>query len=412
MNLKCEIICVGSELLLGDTLNTNAYFLTKALRDIGVDVYYHTTVGDNFDRIMSAIDNSYKRGMNLVITSGGLGPTDDDITKEATAKYFNRKMILSEECVKNIEDILSISRDELTNANLKQAYIPYGGEAFRNDIGTAPGVILKEGDKIVINLPGPPRELYNMFNNYVKPYLESLTEHKYYSEYIRLYGTNEGDINHILSDLFSSKNPTVAPYAGEDGIFLRVTSKCKCHEEGREIIKSVKEEIYKRLGEFIYAEGDTPIEELLVKELKDKGFKISFGESLTGGMISSKFVDVSGASEFLEESYVTYSNESKINMLGVSKDTIEKFGAVSKETAKEMAEGVLRRSGSNVSISSTGVAGPSQSEGKPVGLVYISVCINGESFVKEFRLIGDRKRIRESSTFQALFYAYDILRRM
>lgn len=411
MDLKCEIICVGSELLLGDTLNTNSYFLTKSLRDIGVDVYYHTTVGDNFEKIMKTLDVAYGRGMNIVITSGGLGPTDDDITKEASAKYFNKKLILCEDCVRDMENILGIKRDELTNANLKQAYIPYGGKSLKNDVGTAPGIILRDGDKIIINLPGPPLELRHMFNNYVKPYLESITKNKYYSEYIRLYGTSEGDINHLLSDLFSGENPTVAPYVGDDGLFLRLTSRCSCDEEGIEMISKVKDEIYKRIGDFIYAEGDTSIEELLLNQLRDRGFKISFGESCTGGMIASRFIGVSGASEFLDEAFITYSNESKINTLGVNRDTLDSFGAVSRETAMEMARGVLNKTNSNVAISSTGVAGPNKSEGKPVGLVYISVCVGDKTYVKEFRLIGDRNRVRQGATFQALCYAYDILRR-
>lgn len=412
MALRCEIICVGTELLLGDTLNTNSHFITKSLAEIGIDVYYHTVVGDNFERLTLAIENSFNRGMNLIITSGGLGPTDDDITKECVAKYFNLKLISHEESLKNIEELVKSSRENLTEANLKQSYVPEGSLVMKNSKGTAPGIIIEKEDKIIINLPGPPSELYKMFNDSVKPYLEKKSGYKYYSEFLRLYGVNEGDINGILSDLFNRSGQTFAPYAKEDDLVLRITTKCKNDDEGRKLIAELKNEIYKRVGEFIYAEGESNIEELLYLELKKRNFKISFGESLTGGMLSSRFVNISGVSEFFGESFVTYSNDSKIKNLFVNSETIEKFGAVSSNTAREMALGISNRTGSQVSISTTGVAGPNESEGKKPGLVYIGVCVLGEVYVKELNIIGDRMRIRKKTTFDALVFAYDILRNM
>lgn len=412
MDLRCEIICVGTELLLGDIVNTNSHFITKSLAEIGIDVYYHTVVGDNFERLTRAIENSFNRGMNLIITSGGLGPTDDDITKECISKYFNLNLVSHEESLKNIEKFVKSSRDNLTDANLKQGYVPEGSIVMKNLKGTAPGIIIENEDKIVINLPGPPSELYDMFNNSVKPYLKNKSECKYYSEFLRLYGTNEGDINGILSDLFENSVQTLAPYVGKDDLVLRITTKCRNDEEGRHVISKLKEEVYKRVGKFIYAEGEVNVEELLYMELKKRNFKISFGESLTAGMLSSRFVNVSGASEFFEESFITYSNESKMKNLSVNFETLERFGAVSSDTAKEMAIGVLNRTSSQVSISTTGVAGPNESEGKKPGVVYIAVCVLGEVYVKELNIIGDRMRIRERATFDALVFAYEILKNM
>ncbi len=409
MDLKCEIICVGSELLLGDTLNTNVHFLTNALREIGIDVYYHKTVGDNIDRIIGAIEDSFNRGMNFIITSGGLGPTDDDLTKEASAKYFNKKLNLSKECLLIMGEVLGISPDEINDANKKQAYIPDGGTFIKNNVGTAPGVILKDKDKIIINLPGPPKELYEMFNSYVGPYLRGLTKFKYYSEYLRLYGTNEGEINHTLREFFSLKNPTVAPYFGEDGLFLRITSRCEDEATGKKEVKLIKDKIYEKIGDLIYGEGNTPIEERLFDELKKRNLKISFGESLTGGLIASRFINVSGASSLMSEGYVTYSNEAKERILGVK--SIKEFGAISKETAKEMAEGLVKKGICDVGVSSTGVAGPDHSEGKNSGKVYIGVCIKGVTEVLELSLIGDRERIRLAASREALSFAYNLLRR-
>lgn len=411
-NLKCEIICVGTELLLGDILNTNSTFLTKELAEIGVSVYYHTVVGDNFDRIVCSIENAFKRGMNLVITSGGLGPTDDDITKEACAKYFGKELILDENVVNHISKILKCEKEFLSDANLKQAYVPKDSKVVINNFGTAPIIIQNVDDKMIINLPGPLRELYPMFNDYIKPYLENLTSEKYYSEFLRVVGIGEGEINKDLTDLFSNENPTLAPYVGDDELVLRITAKSSDESSGKILINDFKKKVYERVGKFIYAEGRQPIEDLLLSELLKRGFKISFVESCTGGMVSSRFVNASGSSSCLNESYVTYSNESKINNIGVYKEIINKFGAVSFETAEAMVKGLWEKTGADVCISVTGVAGPCESEGKPAGLVYIGLKILNDIYVKECKFSGDRKRVREKSSFEALRYAYSILKNL
>lgn len=411
-NLKCEIICVGTELLLGDILNTNVYFLTKSLSEIGISVYYHTSVGDNFDRIVKAISNAFDRNMDLVITSGGLGPTDDDLTKEASAKYFGKSLLLNEECFEDLKNFLNVDDDKINQANLKQIYIPEDSHFIKNDFGTAPGVIMNYDGKILINLPGPPTELKPMFNNYVKKYLGKFSNHKYYSEFLKVDGVSEADINHKLSDLFNSESPTLAPYAKEDNLVLRITVKCKNDEEGKFLIAPFKQKVYDRIGNYIYAEGQNSIEELLFNELMKRNFKISFCESCTGGMLSSRFVNFSGASSCFNESFVTYSNESKIKNLKVSNLILEKFGAVSEQTAKEMVEGLMKKTSSQVCISVTGVAGPSQSENKPAGLVFIGIKILNEVYVKKYNFTGSRQRVREKSVFQALLSTYKILKSM
>lgn len=411
-DLKCQIICVGSEILLGDIVDTNSNFITKSLAEIGVSVYCHTSVGDNFERILNSFEDAFNRGINLIITSGGLGPTDDDITKEASAKYFGKKLILNNDCVEHLENVLKSKKQNISEANLKQAFIPTESEFIKNDFGTAPGIIQNVNGKIIINLPGPPRELYPMFNNYVKPYLEKLTNKKYYSEFLRLSGIEEGEINKDLTDLFKNDNPTLAPYVGNGDLVLRITARCDDDLHGINLIKPFKEKIYNRVGKFIYAEGKKLIEELLFDELSKRNFKISFVESCTGGMISSRFVNFPGASKCFDESYVTYSNESKINNIGVSADIIEKFGAVSKETAEEMVRGLSKKTNSHVCISVTGVAGPNESENKKAGLVYIGIKILNDVYIKEFKFSGDRKRVRERSTFEALMGAYKILKKM
>lgn len=411
-NLKCEIISVGSEILFGDIVDTNSQFITQALSEIGIEVFRHTSVRDSFDEILESVDNAFNRGINLIITSGGLGPTDDDITKEACAKYFGKKLILNSDWVSCLEKILKIKKENMTEANLKQAYVPEDSEFIQNDFGTAPGIILNLNGKIVINLPGPPKELYPMFNNYVKNYLEKLTNTKYYSEFLRVYGISEGNINHHLTDLFSSENPTFAPYIKDDDLVLRITAKCESENEGREIVKNFKGKVYERVGNFIYAEGEMEIEELLFYELKNHNFKISFAESCTSGMVASRFVNFAGASSCFNESFVTYSNESKVKNLGVKPQTLENFGAVSEETAVEMANGLFEKTNSQVCISVTGVAGPGQSENKPAGLVYICVKVLDKIYVEKCNFNGDRKKVREKSTFRALMNAYNILKKL
>lgn len=407
--LKCEIICVGTELLLGDIVNTNSQYISEKLSEIGIDVYYHTSVGDNFERILGSLKNSFEnKDINLIITSGGLGPTDDDLTKEVCSAYFNLDLLLNEDCLDDLRKI--VGEEGLNKGNLKQVYIPEGCVPIKNHKGTAPGVIFDFDDKIIINLPGPPCELYTMFEEYVVPYLKNYTDKVFYSEFLRLSGIPESNLNEILKDLFSSVNPSLAPYAKDNDLVLRLTSNGISEEECIELIKPLKDKVYNKVSKFIYSEGTAPIEERLVKELTRLNYKISTVESCTGGMVSSTIVNFPGASKVFNEGFITYSNESKVENILCNMDTINKFGAVSKETSKEMVEGLYKKTKSEVCISITGVAGPFFSENKPVGLVYIGIKIKDNIYIREYNFNGDRYRIRNRTTFIALLETYKLLK--
>ncbi len=401
--MKAEILAVGTELLLGDILNTNAQYLARELADLGISVYYQSVVGDNSERLKKAYEIAFNRA-DLVITTGGLGPTEDDLTKEIAGEYFNKKLILDENSLDKIKEYFKMYKRPLGKGNIKQAYFPKGSIVLPNDHGTAPGCIVEKHEKVLILLPGPPREVIPMFENYVKPYLLKYQEGVLVSKVLRICGIGESHMEEQIKDIVASQtNPTVAPYAKEGEVTLRITAKGKTLEEAEDLIAPVKKEIYSRLGEFIYGEGNTTLEEEIAKVLIHKNKTIAVAESCTGGLISSKFINFSGISSVFMEGMVTYSNEAKIHRLNVKKETLEKYGAVSKETAIEMAEGISKTANTDIGLSVTGIAGPNGgSEEKPVGLVYIGIYINGQVKVKELFLKGDRNRIRNLAVVRAL----------
>lgn len=400
--MNAEILAVGTELLLGDILNTNAQYLSKQLALLGIGVYYQTVVGDNEDRLYSAYKNAFERA-DLVITTGGLGPTDDDLTKEIGAKYFNKELILNENWAEKVKCYFKKNHN-MPKTNLKQAYIPEDAIILDNDNGTAPGCIIEENNKILIMLPGPPNECMPMFEKSVIPFLKSKQSDTIQSKVLHLCGIGESAAAEAIRDLMNkSENPTIAPYAKTNEVLLRVTAKAENEESAEKLIEPVVSEIYNILGKYIYGEDNTSIEKAIMEKIIEKGFTISVAESCTGGKIVSKLVNYAGASKVLIEGIVTYSNESKINRLNVKKETLDNFGAVSEQTAKEMAEGIAEISGSNIGISTTGIAGPEGgSEEKPVGLVYIGICINGKTVVKELNLRGNREKIRSRAAIEAL----------
>ena len=402
--MKAEIIAVGTELLLGDILNTNAQFLSKELAALGVEVYHQTVIGDNEDRLLDAFKEAFKR-CDMVITSGGLGPTQDDITKEIAAKFLGKELTLNEEALKDIENYFNITGRKMSESNKKQAYFPKEDIILKNNNGTAPGAIMKgKNGEIIIVLPGPPREIIPMFKEGVVPFLKTITDSTLYSKVIRLFGIGESSMAEEIKDILESQNnPTVAPYAKEMDVTLRITAKAKDEEEARDIIKPVENKIKERLGEYIYGEGEDTLEEVVARKLLQKGLTIAVAESCTGGMIASKLVNYPGVSEVFMEGVVTYSNKSKVENLGVKVETLEKYGAVSEETAREMAEGIVKKAGVDIGISSTGIAGPDGgTEEKPVGLVYIGICIRGKSMVKKLNIPGNRERVRARTTMEAL----------
>ena len=401
--MKAEIIAIGSELLLGDIVNTNARYLSKELAALGIDVYHQQVVGDNEERILNAYEEAYKNS-DIIITTGGLGPTQDDLTKECAAKYFNKELIVDEESLKVIEEYFKKQGRELKGNNAKQAYFPEGAIILPNSCGTARGVILEESNKKMIILPGPPKEMETMFKEEVLPYLEKLTDCVIESKMLRIFGIGESFMAEKVGSIIDNgKNPTVAPYAKGVDVSLRITAKGKDKEECLKLISPVENEIRSILKEKVYGEGEITLEYKVAEMLCESNLTISTAESCTGGMIAAKLISYPGVSKVFLEGAVTYSNEAKIKRLGVKKETLDRYGAVSEETAKEMAEGICRESGSDVSIVTTGIAGPGGgSVEKPVGLVYIGLCFKGETIVERHIFQGDRDKVRERATMNAL----------
>lgn len=407
--MKAEIIAVGTEILLGDIVNSNAQYLAKELAALGIDMYYQQVVGDNEERIIHAFREGFTRS-DIIITTGGLGPTNDDITKEVAAKYFNKELFPDKESTEAIKKYFILQGKNMPENNLKQGLIPEGAIILKNNNGTAPGVIIESDNKIMIILPGPPKEMKPMFEESVKPYLQKKTDSTLVSRMIKILGVGESLVVEQLKDLIDNQtNPTIAPYAKEVGVMLRITAKAESEEAAIKLLAPVEEEIKKRLGNNIYATEDISIEDVVAKLLIDKKLTISTAESCTGGMIASTLINYPGISEVFLEGAITYSNEAKNNRLGVKNETLDKYGAVSEETAREMAIGIAKTAKTDVSIVTTGIAGPDGgSEEKPVGLVYIGIYLNGEVKVEKCMFQGNRSRIRLQATIKAL----DILRRM
>ncbi|WP_291651474.1 competence/damage-inducible protein A [Clostridium sp.] len=401
--MKAEIIAIGTEILLGDIVNTNAQYLAKELATLGIDVYHQSVIGDNEERIIEAFEKAFER-CDLVITTGGLGPTQDDITKELGAKYFNKKLVLHEPSLKWIKTYLNIKDEDVVEANKKQAYYPEDSIILPNLNGTAPGSIISENNKTLIILPGPPREMKAMFNDHVKKYLEGMTGKIIKSKTLRLFGIGESLMARKLDNLIqNSKNPTVAPYAKDDDVILRVTAKGNNEKECDDLINPICKEIKDILGEYIYGEDETSLENIVSEMIFNSKLSISTAESCTGGMVAASLISYPGISEVFKEGLITYSNESKMKRLGVKKETLDKYGAVSEETAREMAMGISKEANTDISISTTGIAGPGGgSDEKPVGLVYIGVFVKGNIIVKKLNLTGNREKIRRRATMNAL----------
>jgi nicotinamide-nucleotide amidase len=407
--MKAEIIAVGTEILLGDIINSNAQYLAQELAALGIDMYYQQVVGDNENRILHAFDEAYSRS-DIIITTGGLGPTDDDLTKEVAAKYFNMELLPDEESIEKIKNFFKFRQRKMTENNLKQGLIPKGAIVIQNNNGTAPGVIIEENNKIMIILPGPPREMKPMFEETVRPYLQEKSDSVLVSKMIKILGIGESAVAEEVKDIMDAQtNPTIAPYAKEVGVMLRVTAKAENESEALRLITPVEEEIKKRLGDNVYATEDVSIEDVVAKLLISKKLTISTAESCTGGMIAGTLINYPGISEVFLEGAVTYSNEAKHKRLGVKNETLDKYGAVSEETAREMAIGIANTAGTDVSIVTTGIAGPDGgTEEKPVGLVYIGVYVKGQVTVQKHIFNGNRSRVRLQATIAGL----DMLRRI
>ena len=404
--MTAEIICVGTELLLGNIVNTNAAFLSEKLAYLGINCYFQTVVGDNRDRLLSVINTALSRA-DILIFSGGLGPTEDDLTKETVAEALGKKLIRDKRAEQEIADYFALRGRIPTDNNWKQADVIEGCEILYNKNGTAPGIFVSEGEKTVILLPGPPLELKSMFTDSVMPKLQQKCGQVFYSETVKIVGPGESSVEtQILDMLDTQDNPTIAPYAKTGEVHLRVTARAKDEKEAREKTAPVVEELYRRFGNAVYTtDADETLEMALTKLLIKKKYTMTTAESCTGGMIAARMVNAPGVSAVLKSGFITYTNEAKEELLGVSHDTLEKFGAVSRETAEEMAEGAAKAAHTDAAVAVTGIAGPDGgTKEKPVGLVYIGVNVRGNVEVREYHFSGSRQKIRESVTAAALTF--------
>ena len=409
--MNAEIICVGTELLLGNIVNTNAAFISERISRLGISCFNQCVVGDNMDRCLAQLKESSSRS-DIIILSGGLGPTEDDMTKEAVAKFNRLPLVEDKKSRKAIEEYFAKRNIEPTENNWKQALLPKGAKAVPNANGTAPGIILETKNCTYILLPGPPFELEPMFEKQIMPYLASLQSGVLYSKTVKIVGVGESRAETMIMDMIDAQtNPTIATYAKTGEVHIRVTSYASDKKEAAKLVKPVEKELKKRFGSSIYTTDEKVTLERAVMDLLVSGsMTLSTVESCTGGLISSRIVSESGASEILKCGFVTYSNESKSKLVGVKKSTLDKYGAVSEQTASEMAKGGAKASGSDVCISVTGIAGPDGgTKAKPVGLVYIGCCVKGKVTVKEFRFSGNRNKIRNLSATNALILAREFI---
>lgn len=405
--MTCELISVGTELLMGNILNTNAQYISQKLADIGINCFLQTTVGDNTARLEEAVHNALSRA-DLVILTGGLGPTCDDLTKETVSAAFEKELVLDDASLAYIKKRFAAMGKEMTPNNIKQAMFPRNCIILPNPNGTAPGCIVEDDKKAAILLPGPPNEMKPMFDASVMPYLEKRSGYKLYSRMIRIFGKGESSVEYELRDLMDGENPTVAPYALASEVKLRVTARCINEREGEKLVAPVISQIRERLGSVVYSDEGKELHEVCADLLLMNGKSIAVAESCTGGMLASKFVSIPGSSRWFLEGCVTYSNEAKLKRLNVSAKTLESVGAVSRQTALEMARGIMKTSGADIGLSTTGIAGPDGgTEEKPVGLVYIALVSGNKEEVRELHLAGDRNRIRNLACLHVL----DLLRR-
>lgn len=399
-----ELISVGTELLLGNIVNTNAAYLAEQCANCGLSCFYQTVVGDNEERLQETVKAGLKRSDILILT-GGLGPTDDDLTKEVVAKAMKKKLVEDVKAREMIQTYFTNRGLEITENNWKQAMVPEGAQVLYNNNGTAPGLIVENGEKCAILLPGPPNEMKPMFEEYVVDYLKKKNPEVIVSTTVKLCGIGESKVAEMIQDILDGQtNPTVAPYAKTGEVHLRVTAKADDEKAANKLIKPVVKQLKTRLAEYIYTtDVNTTLEKAVVDLLVANNLTVSTVESCTGGMVAARLINVSGVSEVFKMGHITYSNKAKKKILGVKKRTLEKYTAVSAEVAKEMVNGVEVVSKADVCVSVTGLAGPEGgTEKKPVGLVYIACSVKGKTVVKEYHFNGNRSKIRENATASAL----------
>ncbi len=401
-----EILCIGTELILGQIANTDAQYLARELAALGIAVYHHTTVGDNRARVEQALAQALSRA-DMVITTGGLGPTEDDLSKEVVAAHFGLPMETDPASLTAIERFFASLGREMAPNNRKQASFARGAIILPNARGTAPGCIVEQGGKCVAQLPGPPHELQAMFQASVAPYLRGKLAGSITSRYVRIFGMGESDVETRVRDFIDGQDRvTIAPYCSLGEVQLRLTAMADTPSAAREAIAPVEAALLERLGAVAYAVSDSAEDSLAryaVQALLDAGKTVAVAESCTGGLVTASLVEIPGVSAALMEGQITYSNAAKVRSLGVREETLAAHGAVSEQTAREMAEGLRARAGVDIAVATTGIAGPDGgTPEKPVGLVYVALADARGTRVKELRLRGERGRIRKLATLHAL----------
>lgn len=410
-NMKAAILSVGTELLFGEILNTNTKYLSQQLNELGIDVMYHYTVGDNPKRLAETINDALNK-CDLILTTGGLGPTQDDMTKEIVTEMLHDELILNESILKALEEQFKRRNWKMTDNNRKQAYFPSRAVIFENNCGTAPGFALEEGIKTIVCMPGPPREMQPMFVNQVRPFLDKNRDGFLAFQMLRLFGIGESSLETVLLDLIDEQtDPTLATYAKQGEVTLRIASKRKSKEEAENAVKEMAERVKEKVGQYIYSMDGEELYEVVGKTLLQKHITLSCAESCTGGLFAETITKIPGISEVFDRGIVTYSNRAKMDELDVSESTLNTFGAVSEQTAVEMAEGLQKVTGSELCISVTGIAGPGGAvEGKPVGLIYICVRYGEKTVCKELRT-GNQDRLwnRNYTLLHMLFLIFKIL---
>ena len=403
--MTVELISVGTEILLGNIVNTNAAYLAEKCALLGLSCYHQSAVGDNEERLVEAIRLALSRS-DIVILSGGLGPTKDDITKEVAAKVFGREMKEDAHTKERIQEYFrQVHSGQITSNNWKQAMVPEGAIVVDNHNGTAPGLIIEEDGKAAILLPGPPNEIKPMFERDIASYLNKLQPEGIYSKMVKICSIGESKAETMVSDLMDTQtNPTLAPYAKTGEVHFRVTARAKSEEEAEELMKPMVDELFKRFGDKIYTtEEEVTLEEAIVELLKEKNLLVTTAESCTGGLLAGRLLNVAGASAVYKEGYITYSNDAKERILDVKRETLMEYGAVSPQTAYEMAAGAAKAAGADAALSVTGIAGPGGgTKEKPVGLVYVGCCVKGNVRVEEFYFTGSRDKNRDYSVVRAL----------
>lgn len=400
-----ELISVGTELLLGNIVNTNAAYLAQKCAILGLSLYHQTVVGDNEERLSETLQTALGRA-DVVILSGGLGPTQDDLTKETAASVLEMPLVEDAHSRERIEEYFKNSQFKIiTDNNWKQAMVPKGAVVVDNDNGTAPGLIMEKKGKSVILLPGPPNELVPMFEKSIMPYLRKLQPETISSVMVKICGLGESYVETQIADLIENQsNPTIATYAKTGEVHLRVTAKAADEKEAKKLIKPMVKELKNRFGNSIYTtDENVTLEETVVNLLKEKELTLTTAESCTGGMLGARLTNVPGVSDVYKQGFITYSNRAKRKMLDVKKNTLKDYGAVSDKTAKEMAKNGAFITGSDACVSITGIAGPGGgTPEKPVGLVYIACCYHDNITVNEYHFKGEREKVRENTVVRAL----------